>query len=138
MSKTIGQKITDQVNNIIDEKGREVNTAPPAAMPVGFHRPPSLQEQIRKLVRDQMSQYAANRGAETFEEADDFNVGDDDFDPRSPYEENFDHEANLEKDFEPIRLRHEAAIKAAEAAKAPKKSKKVKPQLDESDEEDED
>lgn len=63
----------------------------PVAIPVRLNRPPSLQEQVRNLVRGEMSRLAAEEGNETFEEADDFDVGDD-YDPESPYELDFDQE----------------------------------------------
>lgn len=74
-----------------DENGHEVLDPTPVAIPVGFRRPPSLQEMIRQYVRRELSQQAAAEGHETFEEADDFDVGDD-YDPRSPWELDFDQE----------------------------------------------
>jgi len=56
----------------------------PLEIPVGFQRPPSLQEQIQRLVRVELSDKAAAAGAETFEESEDF--GEDDDDPGTPYE----------------------------------------------------
>jgi len=51
---------------------------------------PEVKEQIREMVRsEKLKQEVAAQGYETFEEADDFEVGDD-FDPKSPYEENFE------------------------------------------------
>lgn len=62
----------------------------PMALPVNMKRPPSLQEQIQRLVRsEQLKQLAAQQGAESFEEADDFEVGDD-YDPSSPWEMEFE------------------------------------------------
>lgn len=57
----------------------------PVEMPLGFRRPPTLQEEIQRIVRIQMSQQAQEHGFESFEEADDFEV-DDDPDPLSAYE----------------------------------------------------
>lgn len=79
----------------LNEKGEEILDDTPIAIPLGFHRPPSLQEQFQMFLRYQ-SQEAQNRGEETFEEADDFDVGDD-YDPTSPYEEHFDHQRNIEE-----------------------------------------
>lgn len=89
-------------------------------IPVGFHRPPSLQEQVRRLVRYEMSQEAANQGQETFEEADDFDVGDD-FDPSSPYELNFDQESFREE--RPVK--GQMKEEEPEEKPAPKASKKA-------------
>lgn len=57
----------------------------PVEMPLGFKRPPTLQEEIQRIIRVQMSQQARAEGFETFEEADDFAV-DEDPDPLSAYE----------------------------------------------------
>ena len=62
----------------------------PVAMPVGFERPPTLAEQVARLVRsNELARLAQSEGMETFEEADDFDV-DDDFDPSTPWEQDFD------------------------------------------------
>lgn len=72
-----------------DEKGREIPDPKPLELPIGFKRPESLAEQVQRLVRNQVSQYAAMHGEETFEEADDFDI-EDDVDPTTPYEVEFD------------------------------------------------
>lgn len=80
----------------LDEHGRELPDPTPIAPPVGFRRQPSLAEQIRAMVRsERLRQEAEAQGFETFEEADDFEVGDD-YDPTSPYEEVFDPHPNPE------------------------------------------
>lgn len=66
--------------SVLNERGHEVPDATPVAMPVGFRKPESLQDQIQRLVRNELSARAASQGMETFEEADDFDVGDDDGD----------------------------------------------------------
>lgn len=66
----------------------------PMAPPVGYVRQPSIAERIRDMVRSEHLRIAAEAaGQETFEEADDFEVGED-FDPHSPFEENFDQLIN--------------------------------------------
>lgn len=84
-----------------DEKRRaryEYPDPTPLEVPVGFKRPPTIQEMIAKMVR--VSLEAREAGMETFEEAEDFDV-DDDFDPSSPWEEHFhgqfDEETSMEK-----------------------------------------
>lgn len=57
----------------------------PVEIPVHMKRPPTLQEQIQMFVRTELSRRADEVGLETFEEADDFDVGDSD-DLASPYE----------------------------------------------------
>lgn len=75
--------------NNLNEKGQEVLDPTPMAIPFGYQRPPTLQEQIRRLMRyeyDLMKQ-ATGEDVETPEEADDFDVGDDfDIDPVSGHE----------------------------------------------------
>lgn len=74
----------------LNERGHEVLDSTPMALPVGARRPESIQSQIRRMIRSEhLAQAAAASGRETFEEADDFNVGDD-YDPKSPYEMDFD------------------------------------------------
>lgn len=70
--------------------GKEILDPTPLAPPVGYFRQPSLTEQIRQMVlSERLRQEAEAAGMESFEEADDFDVGDD-FDPTSPYEQDFD------------------------------------------------
>lgn len=72
------------------EDGTEVLDGTPVAPPIGYRPQPSLASQIRMMVRsEQLRMEAEKAGMETFEEADDFDVGDD-FDPTSPYENDFD------------------------------------------------
>ena len=79
----------------LNERGHEILDPTPVSMPLGFKKPETLAEQIRRMVKNEMSQAAANQGQESFEEADDFDVGDD-FDPKSPYEQNFDQDQTIE------------------------------------------
>lgn len=75
-----------------DEQGRYYPDPTPIAPPVGYVRSPTISEQIRNMVRsEQLRHHADASGMDTFEEADDFDVGDD-YDPRSPWEEQFDGE----------------------------------------------
>lgn len=84
----------------------------PKEMPVGFKRPPTLQEQVQRLVRsEQLRMYAEQTDQETFEEAEDFNVGDD-YDPQSPWEEQFEGQFEHEKELE---VKRAAAIKKQKA-----------------------
>lgn len=73
-----------------NEKGEELMDDKPAAIPIGFRHPPSLDERIRAMVRSsQMAAYAESQGKESFEDADDFDVGDD-LDLSTPYERDHD------------------------------------------------
>jgi len=72
----------------LDVNGHEVPDPTPMSIPSGFKRPPTLAEQVARLVRS--NEFMASLGeAETFEESEDFEVGDD-FDPNTPFEEFFD------------------------------------------------
>lgn len=96
----------------LDARGREIPDPTPIAPPLGYIRQPSLAEQMRAMIRSENLRLAAlQSGVETFEEADDFDVGDD-FDPHSPYENDFDPSA------EELRSRYEAEA-ALEAASSP-------------------
>lgn len=67
----------------------------PVAPPLGYTRQPSITERIREMVRSEhLRQAAEAAGVETFEEANDFEVGDD-FDPASPYEEVYEPPADV-------------------------------------------
>lgn len=73
----------------LDQFGREVGSDETLTLPTGFKRPETLAEQVQRLVRTSVSAYAEANGQETFEESEDFDV-DDDFDFRTPFEEEFD------------------------------------------------
>lgn len=80
------ERQTPSRKQFLFESGAEKNSAIPVAPPVGYVKQPSLAERIRAMVRSEHLRAAAeSAGFETFEEAEDFNVGDD-YDPRSPYE----------------------------------------------------
>lgn len=73
----------------LDERGHEIPDPNPVELPLGMKRPETLAEQVQRLVRTSMSAHAAMHGMETFEEAEDLEV-DEDFDPYTPYEVEFD------------------------------------------------
>lgn len=74
----------------IGKDGREYGSDVPMDPPLGYKRQPTMVEHIRAMVRNErLAQELAAQGMETFEEADDFDVGDD-YDPRSPWENDFD------------------------------------------------
>lgn len=80
------------------ETGREVLDHVPIAPPIGWFKQPSMFDQVRDMVRSEhMRLYAESQGAETFEEASDFDVEDEMF-PTSQFEDAGDFEplANLQ------------------------------------------
>ncbi len=77
-------------DGLLDRYGRETPDPTPLAPPIGHNPQPSLTQQIRDMVRsERLARDLEASGVETFEDADDFDVGDD-YDPSSPYEEDFD------------------------------------------------
>lgn len=74
-----------EVITVIDQEGREVVDPNPMEVPLGMKRPPTLEEQVKRLIRTSMSEYAAMHGAETFEESEDFDIDEPD-EPFSPHE----------------------------------------------------
>lgn len=76
----------------LDAQGREVLDETPLVLPVKALRRPSTLDEIRQYIGI-VNQEAARSGQETFEEADDFDVGDD-HDPHSPWEMAVDQEEN--------------------------------------------
>lgn len=115
-----------------DEHGREIPDPTPMQPPIGYNRQPSLAEQMRAMIlSEQLAQEARAAGHETFEEADDFDVGDDfDAERHSPYEANFDPMTPQERaalstegrDVNRILTPEEQALAAAQAAPKPKKT----------------
>lgn len=69
----------------LDENGHEVLDDTPVALPLRLKRLDNDARRIQDIVQGVLSQRAREVGFESFEEANDFDVGDD-FDPRSPYE----------------------------------------------------
>lgn len=87
---------TGEVHQVMiqDELGREIPDPVPLAPPVGYHKQESLFTLVRDMVRSEaLRREALAQGYESFEEADDFNVLDEEGegpDPRTPYENDFD------------------------------------------------
>lgn len=105
----------------LDELGREVPDPVPVAPPVGYVRQKSLVEQIREMIRSEKLRDAAVAGGyETFEEADDFEVGED-FEPSSPYEGDFEPVADINRDIMSAadKAKQDKLKKAVEAAQEP-------------------
>lgn len=101
----------------LDDAGREQPSSTPMRPPIGYKKQQSMVELIREAVRaDHLARDLAAAQHETFEESDDFEIGDD-YDPHSPYENEFDPPAReLRQEVE----KSKAATKAAAAAAQPK------------------
>lgn len=83
-----------QISSGIAVDGREYADGVPLAPPVGYEAPTALESLIEQVLsrRDLRAALAAG-DTETFEEADDFELEDEDYDPRFPetiYEAYFD------------------------------------------------
>lgn len=76
------------------QDGRERVSSIPVAPPVGYERVPSMFDHMRTMIKSEMLRQAmGGDGMESFEEADDFDVDDDDLQfPQSPYETVFHEE----------------------------------------------
>lgn len=121
--------------------GKELVDPTPMQIPVGFIRPEPLSAQIQRLVRSEISRRATEEGYESFEEAEDFEIEDEYFDPSSPWEMNFDPEEQ-KRHFQAVRdhkrrpkeeLEEEIPVKPSKKAQAkpvPKKGKAKQMELD--------
>lgn len=69
-----------------DEQGREIPDPTPVEVPLDYTRPLTLQEEFRRFLQIEASIIAENAGFETFEEADDFDVDEEEVEFISPYE----------------------------------------------------
>lgn len=105
----------------LNEDGSPVLDPTPIAPPIGYKKTPSMVEIVRDMVRgERLKAEAEAAGHETFEESEDFDVGDDPELLRSPYENTFDPplEDLLKAGREAIAERdRKAAMEAAGASK---------------------
>lgn len=94
----------------LDKSGREKVDPVPVAPPVGYKKQPSMVELVRDMIKsEKLRQEAESAGMESFEDADDFDV-EDDYDPTTPYEEEYDP---IDRDAERrlTRYEHEAKVR---------------------------
>lgn len=83
------KKIKERFKVTFNARNEEILDPTPLALPAGMKKPESLHDQIRRLIKSERLQQALSaQGYETEEEANDFDVGDD-YDPSTPYEEQF-------------------------------------------------
>jgi len=68
-----------------NEFGEELPDPTPVEVPAGFKEPESIQAMIARLVRTHVSDAAQRHGFESVEEANDFDVADEEF-PETKYE----------------------------------------------------
>lgn len=109
----------------IPRLGPEKLDPTPVAIPLRFTRQSSLNDVVRNMVRsEELRRLVEEAGEETFEEADDFDIGDD-YDPQSPYEEIF--EGDVLQDAFALKQMRDAELAAAGDKKPPPASPPIKP-----------
>lgn len=75
----------------IGPDGQVVADPTPIAPPIGYKKHPSMVELVRDMVRSEtLAREAAASGHETFEESEDFDIGDEPEQLRSAWENQFD------------------------------------------------
>lgn len=79
----------------LDAYGREKPNPIPLEPPIGYVKRPTVAETMRQMIQ-QASYEAKQAGAETEEEANDFDV-DEEFDPVSPWEHDFEPDPVLDR-----------------------------------------
>lgn len=77
VTKKLMEDLTKLAYGMLNEKGHEVFNPTPKVLHTGVNRPPTLQEQIQRVLRINLSEQAEAQGAETFEESNDFDVVDE-------------------------------------------------------------
>lgn len=101
-SKSAPSSMAATVKKLLSPRGREQLSPIPHSPAVGQRRLPTEADRIRQLIKgERLKAEMEAAGRETFEEADDFEVGDD-YDPSSPYEEIFDPVAAEEARRKPV------------------------------------
>lgn len=86
VTKDLVEQLTQLRVALLDARGHELLNPRPVQMPTSMQRPLSLQEQIRRVLRTELSRQADAQGHETFDEANDFEVLDEfDIEPPSQY-----------------------------------------------------
>lgn len=89
-SHPITGEVLDHKGRRLTPTGAEIPDPVPIAPPLGYKKQPSIFEHMRQLIQNErIRQDLISQGVETFEESDDFDV-DDDYDPTSPWENEFE------------------------------------------------
>lgn len=86
ITKALADKVETLTHAFLTHDGKEVLNPKPIAIPSGLKRPLTLQEQIQRLIKTEMSTQVQAQGHETYEQANDFDVPDDLPEPASHYE----------------------------------------------------
>lgn len=84
-------EVLDRLGRRLNRLGQELPDPRPIRPPIGFVQQPPLHELIRQMVHSELlAREAQEEGYGSFDEEDDFEVEDDDYDPTSPWEEDFE------------------------------------------------
>lgn len=67
-----------KLGSTILENGAELNDPTPMVMDANLERPPTLREQIQRVIKSDLAIQAQYQGYESFEEANDFEIGEED------------------------------------------------------------
>lgn len=121
-----------------NKQGEEIPDTTPVRLPLGWNRPPSLNERIARMVSQEMARLSTrNEEAESFEEANDFDIEDDPIDKQSPWEEPEDTgvlDQEIALHLAKAKQLKEQKTAVGAVSKAPKpKPKKAKPAESEED-----
>lgn len=119
-----------------DQAGREIPDPEPMQPPLGWQPADPIAVRIREMIiGHKLADEARQAGAETFEEADDFDVGDDfEAEKFSPYEANFDPMTPEERAALSTQGRDtERTLTAEEKVRLSPKQKKQKTEADQAD-----
>lgn len=83
-------EVLDHKGRRLTQGGAEIPDPTPIAPPLGYVKQPTMAELIRSMVKSEvLRQEVEALGAGSFEDEDDFDC-DDDYDPTSPYENEFE------------------------------------------------
>lgn len=113
-----------------DKHGREIPDPTPMELPLGYERPEPLEHMIARMIQAN-SRLAAKQGLETEEEANDFEIDDDDK-LVSKYEFTEMQEEHINAERDKARTARAERIKAAKGKKTapePEKSVEEAPEL---------
>lgn len=88
VTKELFEKLSSLDKAIFNEDGKEMLNPIPMEIHPGLKRPPTLKEQIQRVLKGALSQQADAQNMETFDECNDFDVDEDPdiVDLRTPYE----------------------------------------------------
>lgn len=81
------EDLTQLTHAMLDERGREVLNPAPVANHVEQGESDSLQNRIRRILHRELGRFAQAQGHETFEEANDLDVPEEDPEPMTTYQQ---------------------------------------------------